>query len=92
MNVQNEVPVEALLKGSAAKVLLHLLAHRGESLTSAEIMRGSGVHDRNTYFAAKAQLKDFGLWENPDRVLGNTQTVWTEPHLPDHAASQLIRG
>lgn len=84
MLVRNEVPVEALLKGSAAKVLLHLLAHQGEKLSNTEIMRGSGVHDRNTFFAAKKQLVEYGLWENPDRffhtVGGNTHTVGIIPH------------
>ena len=93
MDITENVPVESKLKGSAAKVLLHLLAHRGETLSNAEIMRGSGVHDRNTFFAAKRQLQDFELWENPDwffqtvgviphTVGGNTQTVGVIPHTP----------
>lgn len=84
MYVRNEVPVEALLKGSAAKILLHLLAHRGEYLSNTEIMRGSGIHDRNTFFVAKRQLVEYGLWENPDRFFHTVgeilPTVGIIPH------------
>jgi len=75
MYVREEVPVESLLKGSAAKMLLHLLRHHGENLSNTEIMRGSGVNDRNTFFKAKKQLVEYGLWDNPYAVLGNTPTV-----------------
>lgn len=65
MYVREEMPVEAILKGSAAKVLLHLIRRGGVPGTNAEMMRGSGVHDRNTYYVARSQLVDTGLWENP---------------------------
>jgi hypothetical protein len=62
------------LRGSAAKVLLHLLfeASTGEAST-ASIMAAIGTSDRKTVYDALEQLKAIG-YENP--------TAWYENHTP----------
>lgn len=49
---------EAEMTGPEAKLFIHLLRLNGRQATNAELMRGSGVNHRATFFRAKANLRD----------------------------------
>lgn len=52
------VTPEADMTGPEAKLFIHLLRLNGRQATNAELMRGSGVNHRATFFRAKANLRE----------------------------------
>ena len=85
MDASRELPPEANLKGSEAKLLLHLLRRNGELGPISELMRCSGVNDRRTFFLARKKLQGYGWWTNPTTFFQpNAETQPQEPNQLDN--------